>query len=160
MKTLWAPWRLEFITDERKGCIFCEKPKENDDARNLIFKRRDYVFGILNRFPYNAGHLMIAPYRHLTNIEEFTAEEWRDLLELLKDSLAALKKTMSPDGFNIGFNIGRAAGAGYDHTHLHVVPRWSGDTNFMPVLSETKVISEHLEETYRKLRDIIRTTRP
>lgn len=161
MKTLWSPWRRAFITQERDGsCIFCEKPKENEDARNLIFERRDYVFGMLNRFPYNAGHLMIAPYRHITNIEEFKGEEWKDLLGLLKDSLTVLKKIMAPEGFNIGFNVGRAAGAGYDHTHLHVVPRWNGDTNFMPVLAETKVIPEHLEETYRKLREALMTKGP
>lgn len=138
--------------EERKdSCIFCEKSRDKDDPKNLIFERRDLMFGMLNRYPYNSGHFMIAPYRHVTNIEDLAEGEWRELLELLKDSVRALKTAMAPDGFNIGFNVGRAAGAGYDHIHLHVVPRWNGDTNFMPVLSETKVIPEHLEETYRKL---------
>jgi len=161
LKNLWAPWRLAFIIEEKKNtCIFCEKSKENDDQKNLIFERRRSVFGILNRYPYNAGHLMIAPYRHIKDIDELTEEEWRETLELLRDSINVLKRAMSPEGFNIGFNVGRAAGAGYDHIHLHVVPRWNGDTNFMPVLSDTKVIPEHLQETYRKLREGIRALKP
>ncbi|MBC7113475.1 MAG: HIT domain-containing protein [Candidatus Methanomethyliales bacterium] len=161
MKNLWAPWRLAFIIEDKKDtCIFCEKTRENDDEKNLIFERRGSVFGMLNKYPYNAGHLMIAPYRHVKNIDELTEEEWREILELLRDSIDVLKRTMSPEGFNIGLNVGRAAGAGYDHIHLHVVPRWNGDTNFMPVLSETKVIPEHLQETYRKVREGIRALKP
>jgi len=157
LRTLWAPWRLAFIANERKDtCIFCEKSKENEDAKNLIFERRSNVFGMLNKYPYNAGHLMIAPYRHVKDIEDLAEEEWKESLELLRDSVSVLKRIMSPEGFNIGFNIGRAAGAGYDHIHMHVVPRWNGDTNFMPVLSDTKVIPEHLEETYKKLREGIK----
>ncbi|MEM2001365.1 MAG: HIT domain-containing protein [Candidatus Methanomethylicaceae archaeon] len=161
LKNLWAPWRLAFIVEEKKDvCIFCEKPKENDDDKNLIFARGGSVFGMLNKYPYNAGHLMIAPYRHIKNIEDLEEGEWKEIFELLRDSMNVLKRTMSPEGFNIGFNVGRAAGAGYDHIHLHVVPRWNGDTNFMPVLSDTKVIPEHLEETYRKIRDGIRALKP
>ncbi|MCX8182168.1 MAG: HIT domain-containing protein [Candidatus Methanomethyliaceae archaeon] len=161
MKNLWAPWRLTFIVEDKKDtCIFCEKPKENEDAKNLIFERRGRVFGMLNKYPYNTGHLMIAPYRHVKNIEDLAEVEWEEIFELLRDSLTVLKRAMSPEGFNIGFNVGRAAGAGYDHIHLHVVPRWNGDTNFMPVLSDTKVMPEHLEETYRKMRDGIRALKP
>ncbi|MGC8936209.1 MAG: HIT family protein [Candidatus Methanomethylicaceae archaeon] len=160
MKTLWAPWRLAFIVEDKKdSCIFCDKSRENEDEKNLIFERREKVFGMLNKYPYNVGHLMIATYRHVKEIEELSDDEWAEIFELLRDSVMVLKKTMSPEGFNIGFNVGRSAGAGYDHIHLHVVPRWNGDTNFMPVLSETKVIPEHLEETYRKLRDSIKTIR-
>jgi ATP adenylyltransferase len=151
LKILWAPWRGVFLTEKKDICIFCEKPKENNDEKNFIFSRRKYVFGMLNKYPYNSGHVMISPYRHVTNIEDLTKEEWNDMIDLLNDCIKVIKKIMSPDGFNIGFNIGKVAGAGYEHIHLHIVPRWLGDTNFMPILSETKVISEHLEETYKKL---------
>lgn len=151
MKILWAPWRVEFITEKKNVCIFCEFSKEKDDPKNLIFDRRNHVFAMLNRYPYNSGHLMIAPYRHVMEVEDLKDEEWMEMLQLLRDCLKALKRIMSPDGFNIGFNIGRASGAGFEHVHLHVVPRWYGDTNFMPVLSDTKVIPEHLQATYYKL---------
>ncbi len=155
MKRLWAPWRMQYIEEAAKqteGCIFCEKPKQNRDEENYILLRGRYCYIMLNAFPYNNGHLMIAPYRHITQVEELTDEEARELFQQLKLSLQALKKAMNPDGFNIGVNIGRPAGAGFDHLHIHVVPRWNGDTNFMPVLAETKVISEHLANTYRKLK--------
>ncbi|MBM5805815.1 MAG: HIT domain-containing protein [Candidatus Verstraetearchaeota archaeon] len=160
MKTLWAPWRLAFITEERSGeCIFCKKPAENDDKKNYIYERRNLVFGLLNRFPYNSGHLMIAPYRHIISFEELRDEEWTAMLKLLQDTTAVLNKLMRPEGFNVGFNIGRASGAGFEHLHLHVVPRWSGDTNFMPVLSDTKVLPEHLDETFRRIREDFRDLR-
>jgi len=160
LKTLWAPWRLAFITGERSGeCIFCKKPAENDDEKNYIYERRDLVFGLLNRFPYNSGHLMIAPYRHVVNFADLRDDEWMGILELLKDTAKVLNDIMHPEGFNIGFNVGKASGAGFEHLHLHVVPRWSGDTNFMPVLSDTKVIPEHIEETFRRIRDGFRNLR-
>lgn len=160
MKTLWAPWRLAFVTKEKSGgCIFCAKPAENDDKKNYIYERRDLVFGLLNRFPYNSGHLMIVPYRHITSFEDLREEEWMDTLKLLQDTTAVLNKLMRPEGFNVGFNLGKASGAGYEHLHLHVVPRWGGDTNFMPVLSGTKVLPEHLDETFRRIREGFRDLR-
>jgi ATP adenylyltransferase len=162
MKVLWAPWRGEYLTAERKGgCIFCEETVEKNDEKNYIFYRGRLVFGILNRFPYNSGHLMIAPYRHVANIQDLEVEEWTGMLELLKDSVRALDDFMHPHGYNIGFNAGgAAAGGGFEHLHMHVVPRWSGDTNFMPVLADTKVISEHMDNTYKKLSERLNGPQP
>lgn len=152
MKRIWAPWRLEFVTSEKKdACIFCSKPKEGDDRKSHIFARGKYGFGMLNAFPYNPGHIMIAPYRHIAEIEEMGGDEWLEMLQLLKGSVAALEYLMKPQGFNIGFNIGAASGGGFAHLHLHAVPRWKGDTNFMPVLAETKVLPEHLDATYDRM---------
>jgi len=152
MKQLWAPWRMKFILEPRQGgCIFCSKPKENRDRENFIIYRGKKVFIMLNVFPYNNGHLMISPYRHITNVEDLYADEYTELFELLKRSITALKISMKPTGFNIGMNVGKSSGAGIKHLHMHVVPRWVGDTNYMPVLAEVKVISEHLEQTYDKL---------
>ena len=151
---LWAPWRISYITGEKKdeGCIFCTKPKQDNDKENLILYRGNYSFVIMNLFPYNNGHLMVVPYRHLSAFEDFTDDE---MLEIMKNSammIKVLKAVMKPEGFNTGFNIGKCSGAGIDdHLHFHIVPRWTGDTNFMPVIGETKVISEHIEETYDKL---------
>lgn len=143
---------MEFVAEGRKdACIFCSKPKDNDDTKNHIFARGKCVFGMLNAFPYNSGHLLIAPYRHITEIEAMEGEEWLESLRLLKDSIAIIEGLMKPQGFNIGINLGAAAGGGFDHIHLHVVPRWRGDTNFMPVLAETKVLPEHLDSTYDRL---------
>jgi ATP adenylyltransferase len=155
MERLWAPWRMEYIDSAREGegsCIFCELPAEGDDEKNYILTRGEKAFVILNKFPYNSGHLMIAPFRHVGEVEQLEDEEALDLDHLLQKSLKALKEAMSPDGFNIGMNLGRVAGAGVpDHVHWHVVPRWSGDTNFMPVVGETKVLPELLHESYRRL---------
>jgi ATP adenylyltransferase len=155
MERLWAPWRMEYINSAREGeggCIFCELPAEGDDEKNYILTRGEKAFVILNKFPYNSGHLMIAPFRHVGEVEQLEDEEALDLDHLLQKSLKALKEAMSPDGFNIGMNLGRVAGAGVpDHVHWHVVPRWSGDTNFMPVVGETKVLPELLHESYRRL---------
>ncbi len=151
---LWAPWRISYIIGEKKdeGCIFCTKPKQNKDKENLILYRGNYSFVIMNLFPYNNGHLMVVPYRHLSVFEDFSDDE---MLEIMKNSammIKVLKAVMKPEGFNTGFNIGKCSGAGIDdHLHFHIVPRWAGDTNFMPVIGETKVISEHIEETYDKL---------
>ncbi len=154
MKQLWAPWRIEYILMEKpKECIFCVKPRENNDERNLILYRGRYCFIILNLFPYNNGHLMIAPYRHVSSIEDMNNNEIFEMGLLTRASIKLLRKTLNPDGFNVGFNIGRAAGAGIEeHVHMHIVPRWHGDTNFMPVLGNTKVIPEALKETYSKLK--------
>ena len=154
METIWAPWRLEYILSKKEpGCIFCKKPLEKNDRENLILHRGKSHFIIMNAYPYNNGHLMIVPYRHTSAISGWSDDEKLELMELLEISLELLKRTMSPNGFNIGVNMGESAGAGIgDHIHVHVVPRWSGDTNFMPVLGETRVIPEHLLDTYDKLR--------
>lgn len=154
MEHLWAPWRIEYLQRAPEtGCILCQKPSEDNDEANLILYRGQYNFVILNAFPYNPGHLMIAPYRHIADLQHSTDEEARELFGIVKRSLELLREVLKPVGFNIGLNMGKAAGAGIaDHLHTHVVPRWDGDTNFMPVLSDTKVMSEALSGTYRKLR--------
>ena len=155
MKQLWAPWRLEYIqsADEETGCIFCRAAEgDDDDDEGLVVKRGELAFVLLNRFPYASGHLMIAPYRHEGEFGELTSEESVEVHRLASAGLAALAETMRPQGFNLGWNLGRLAGAGVvDHVHLHVVPRWAGDTNFMPVLAEVKVLPEALVDTRRKL---------
>jgi len=154
MEQIWAPWRIEYIQMEKpEGCILCDKPKENDDATNYILYRGDNNFIILNGYPYNPGHLMIAPYRHIATLEELTDEERREHFEIVSRSVKLLRKVFNPAGFNIGMNLGRIAGAGIDdHIHTHIVPRWQGDTNFMPVISSVRVMPEALAETYEKLK--------
>jgi len=155
MRRLWAPWRLEYILSEKeKGCIFCQKAKESKDAENYILLRGEECLVMLNIFPYNNGHLMIAPYRHIGSIEDLEEKEAGEMMRILSRMTVLLKKVMSPDGFNVGMNLGDVAGAGImEHLHLHIVPRWKGDCNFMPVLSDTKVISEALRQTYQKLKE-------
>ena len=155
MERLWAPWRMVYIKkiDEEEGCIFCEKPKSKKDEENLILFRGERAFILMNLFPYNSGHLMVAPYKHTGNFGDLTDDEGNELFRLIKLSLDVLKEVLKPDGFNIGLNIGRTSGAGYeDHLHFHIVPRWNGDTNFMPIIADTKVIPEALEETYKALK--------
>ena len=153
MKVLWAPWRMAYIAGDREqGCLLCSKLKERDDRGNLILYRRSQSFVILNRFPYTSGHLMVAPNRHVASLDELNEGEMVALMALLKQSIIILKRALKPDGFNMGMNIGSVAGAGIeDHIHFHIVPRWNGDTNFMPVLVETKVMPEYLEKTYDRL---------
>lgn len=152
MKYLWAPWRMDYILKEKKkGCFFCNKLKEGKNKKNLILYHGDHVFVVMNKYPYTNGHLMIVPKRHCLHVEELENKELKELFDLLKTSTKALKANLHPQGFNIGMNIGKVGGAGEDHLHLHIVPRWLGDTNFMPVLGETKTISEYLEKTYQKL---------
>jgi ATP adenylyltransferase len=155
MERLWAPWRLEYIKstqDDEEECIFCQKPKETDDKKNLIVYRSNLSFVIMNKFPYNNGHLMVVPYIHEADLTKFTDDVLLDMQHLLQLSLKALNDTMNPHGINIGVNLGRSAGAGIvDHLHYHIVPRWDGDTNYMPVLAGTKVISEALEDSWQKL---------
>jgi len=152
---LWSPWRMEYIEaakGEPDGCIFCDLPAKGDDAATLILARGERAFVLMNSFPYNPGHLMVAPFRHTGDFEDLHVDELPDLDGLLKRSLRALREEMEPHGFNIGMNLGRVAGAGIpDHVHWHVVPRWNGDTNFMPVVGQTRVLPELLQETYRKL---------
>lgn len=152
MKSLWAPWRQEYILAEKKGCIFCRALEGSDDDKNLVVYRGKGCFLLLNKYPYNYGHLMIAPNRHKCEIDELSEAEMLEVMKLLGRAKAVLRDCIKPDGFNIGVNIGKAAGAGERHLHFHVVPRWVGDTNFMPVVSETKVISQHLSELLTKLR--------
>ncbi len=157
MKILWAPWRIEYIrSPKHDGCIFCDFPKENRDEERLILYRGEHSFVIMNNYPYNPGHVMIAPYRHVGRWEDLTDDELLEIMKLSQMMIKVLKKVMSPHGFNLGVNLGRVAGAGIDdHVHLHIVPRWNGDTNFMPVIADTKVIPESLEEAYRELKKAI-----
>ncbi|MGB9730633.1 MULTISPECIES: HIT family protein [Calditerrivibrio] len=154
MEKIWAPWRMRYIDGSHKdeGCIFCNKPKEDNDMENLIVYRGRFSFAMLNLFPYTNGHTMVAPYRHTAIFEELTRDEVIDIHLVTSIIIKAIKMTMNPDGFNLGYNLGRTAGAGIvDHLHFHIVPRWNGDTNFMPVIGEVKVISEHIEQTYNKI---------
>ncbi len=153
MERIWAPWRIQYIQIEKsEGCILCEKPEQNKDALNYILYRGDKNFIILNSYPYNPGHLMVAPYRHVTSLEELTEEERHEHFEIVTRSIRVLRQVFNPGGFNIGINVGKAAGAGIeDHVHTHIVPRWQGDTNFMPVLADIRVVPEALDETYKKL---------
>lgn len=155
MDRLWAPWRMEYIgkVDDGGECILCAKPQEQDDAKNHIIHRADLAFVILNAFPYSNGHLMVAPYRHTGDLLDLTDDELAAMMQEARLCTRILTAAMSPQGFNIGINIGRVAGAGIaDHLHLHIVPRWSGDTNFMPVIGETRVLPQALAESYRVLR--------
>jgi ATP adenylyltransferase len=143
-----------------RGCIFCGRQDHKRDVENLILDRGKQAFVMMNRFPYNSGHLMVAPFRHVAAIERMTPAEQAELSALVQKSVVILKRAFSPEGFNIGMNLGRVAGAGVEHhLHVHVVPRWNGDTNFMPVSAETKVISEALAQTYKRLRPEFQVSR-
>jgi len=153
---LWAPWRMEYIQGgaDVDGCIFCDKAAGSDDDANLIVHRGERAYVLMNLYPYSNGHLMVAPYRHVAGPGELDAAERSEMWQLMDEALQALTDAMSPHGFNAGLNIGRVAGAGVEgHIHLHVVPRWNGDTNFMPVLADVKVMPEHITRTAEKLRD-------
>jgi ATP adenylyltransferase len=156
---LWAPWRMKYIqsaaVDEKSGCIFCDKCKAGDDENQLVLLRGESGIVMMNLYPYNNGHLMIAPYRHVADYETLTPQEMGEIGALTQRCMAALRQIMNPHGYNIGMNLGRVAGAGIvDHLHLHIVPRWNGDTNFMPVIAETKVISESLNEGWKRLKEV------
>jgi ATP adenylyltransferase len=153
MERLWAPWRIEYILAKRGGdCIFCVKPSRKEDRKRLILYRSDCSLIMMNRFPYNSGHLMVAPMKHTGNLDDLTQEELADISTLLRKAVCLLRRAVDPQGFNIGMNMGQIAGAGVtDHLHVHVVPRWQGDTNFMPIVSKTTVVPEALERTYKKL---------
>jgi ATP adenylyltransferase len=145
---------MEYILKEKnEGCIFCEIPKENRDKENYVLYRGKSCFVILNTYPYNNGHIMIAPYAHIKNLEQLNKDTINELMSLCQKSISVLKEKMNPQGFNIGANIGKVSGAGIlDHVHLHIVPRWQGDTNFMPVILDTKVMPQYLSETYDLLK--------
>lgn len=152
---LWAPWRLAYVRGETPvGCVLCGKPQDGDDEAALIVARGSSCFVVMNLYPYNSGHLMVVPYRHVADLTELTIDEAHECTSLISTSIGVLRATMQPDGFNVGLNMGSAAGAGIaDHLHWHVVPRWNGDTNFMPVLADIKVMPQHLSLTWRQLRD-------
>lgn len=159
MDKLWAPWRKTYIRPEGKpgrGCVFCKLLKQKNDSQNYILKRTAHSFAVLNLYPYNNGHVLVLPLRHVKTLSALTSDEKLDWLDLFEQVKGAVEKTMSAQGFNVGINLGRAAGAGIPgHLHLHIVPRWKGDSNFMPVVGRTKVISESLDSVYRLLSSAI-----
>ena len=154
---IWAPWRLEYVKDAAKDneddCIFCAKPAADDDEANLIVHRGERCFVILNLFPYTNGHLMVAPYEHVGALQDLDADTVAEIMALAQKAMRRLEQVYSPQGYNVGFNQGRIAGAGFEnHIHMHVVPRWGGDTNFMPVLADTRVMPQTLQQSYEALR--------
>jgi ATP adenylyltransferase len=158
MKPLWAPWRMAYIEEEKpSGCIFCDKPREKDSRAALILAQTAHSIVMLNKYPYNNGHLLIAPKRHEKTLAALPEAEYRDACDALKTSLELLERSFRPGGFNIGMNLGCTAGAGVEHhLHWHIVPRWEGDTNFMPVIGETRVIPQHLLDNYDRLSPMFR----
>src|SRR5438045_253287 len=156
MERLWSPWRMQYIQQARsepEGCLFCALAAAGDDAASMILHRGEHAFVLMNAFPYNPGHVMVAPFRHVGDVEALTDDELLGAGRLQQAAVRALREEMSPHGYNVGMNLGRVAGAGIpDHVHWHVVPRWNDDTNFMPVVGETRVRPEALEDTYGKLR--------
>ncbi len=157
MNVLWAPWRAAYVRAPREGeCFLCVALAAADDRARLILRRGKRIFIVLNAYPYNSGHLMVAPYRHAGRLEALDAEERLELMDTLTLGIRLLEQALRPDGFNVGLNLGRSAGAGLDdHLHVHIVPRWVGDTNFMPVLAAVKVLPEHLEAAYDKLSEVL-----
>jgi ATP adenylyltransferase len=159
MDRLWSPWRSQYIQTfgtelEGKGCAFCEALASSDDDARYLLRRHQHCFSMLNLYPYNSGHLLIIPYLHTGSFSDLPVPVYRELTELLRDWMQALERAMHPQGFNVGANIGRVGGAGIDqHVHMHIVPRWSGDANFMPVIADTKIISESMEDSMRRLRE-------
>jgi ATP adenylyltransferase len=153
MKTLWAPWRMGYILSAKaEGCIFCELPKQANDRENLILYRSSYSYIIMNRFPYNNGHIMVVPYLHTSSLDGLNDETLLDFMKVTRHATRSVRKAFMPEGFNIGINLGKVAGAGMEtHVHLHMVPRWAGDTSFMTVFDDVRVIPEHVLSTYDKL---------
>jgi ATP adenylyltransferase len=151
MKTMWAPWRMEYILGEKdEGCIFCRALSDQD---NLTLYKGKVTMVVMNKYPYINGHLLIAPNRHLSLLEQLSKKKMGDLLETVEKSVGILKKVMNPDGFNVGLNLGKVAGAGVEeHLHFHIVPRWSGDTNALTVFADVRVIPEHLQATFNNLK--------
>ncbi len=158
LKQLWAPWRMEYLEDHQKGktrgCVFCDLPREKEDRKNLIVHRGERVFVILNRYPYNNGHVMVVPNTHVADLSLLPDEELSEMTQMCREVVKALKETYQAPGFNLGMNLGEAGGAGIrDHLHMHVVPRWVGDTNFMPVLADTKSMPQHLLTSFDQIHD-------
>jgi ATP adenylyltransferase len=154
MEHLWAPWRIRYILGEKEsGCFFCRKSQDADDAKNHILIRNRTCLALFNTYPYNAGHLMVAPYKHTGEIDDLSEQELAEMMLLTRRCKQVLSRAIKPHGFNIGLNLGRPAGAGVlDHVHIHIVPRWEGDSNFMPVLADTHVLPQALDELYQVLR--------
>jgi len=153
-KVLWAPWRMGYILAENKadGCIFCPGTDRSKDQERLILHVGPRTMVVMNRFPYNNGHLLVAPVRHISSLERLNQDETLGLLLMVRKSVEVLKQVIKPDGFNVGLNLGHVAGAGMEnHMHFHIVPRWKGDTNFMTVIEDVRVIPEHIQATYAKL---------
>jgi len=158
MKQLWAPWRMAYVSGEEPApgaCFICSAAAGPDAPHGLVVERTERTVTLLNRFPYSSGHVMVAPRRHAADLRDLTPEEGLALLEATQRALDAITRLMDPGGFNVGFNLGAAAGASVDHLHLHVVPRWGSDTNFMPVLADIKVLPEHLEVTAARIREAL-----
>lgn len=153
-KPLWAPWRMNYIRGKKeKGCIFCTRARQKQDRNYFILERGKKNFVILNAFPYNSGHLMVVPYQHTGRLKDLSVKTLLEMTKLVKKAVGVLTKTFRAEGFNIGLNQGKIAGAGIaDHLHMHVVPRWAADTNFMPLLSGSRILNEYLEETYDRLK--------
>ncbi|MBI4180538.1 MAG: HIT domain-containing protein [Chloroflexi bacterium] len=154
MKQIWASWRMEYIEQEKEeGCFLCQKPGQDNDTANYILYRGEKNYVIMNAYPYTPGHLLVAPYRHLASLEDLTAAERHEHFDIVSRSIKVLRQAFSPAGFNLGVNIGKVAGAGIEgHVHTHIVPRWLGDTNFMTVIADVRVLPEALAETYHKLK--------
>jgi len=156
-KVIWAPWRMEYILNDNKQslkdrCLFCQIATESSDRQNLVLYRGQHAYVMMNRYPYNNGHLMVIPFDHVNDLAQLPAPVFGELMELFRRSIACLQLALKADGFNGGINLGKTAGAGIDaHLHFHIVPRWQGDYNFMPVIGETKVMPQHLMETYDNL---------
>ncbi|MEM1508742.1 MAG: HIT domain-containing protein [Thermofilaceae archaeon] len=158
MKFLWAPWRMKYIeytkVEKEQECFICKAAESDNLEEHLVIHRDCYVILLMNKFPYNTGHLLLAPRRHVAEFLELTRDELYNLAESIKLSVELVKRALTPDGLNLGVNLGRAAGAGLEsHLHIHIVPRWIGDTNFMPVIADTKVIPESLNDTFRRLKE-------
>ena len=157
MDYLWSPWRYQYVTQAvpQKGCVFCVKMQQSNDEENLILYRGLNNYVLLNLFPYNAGHLMIAPYSHIGELSLADDATWMEMMSLTRKAEQALKKAYRPDGINLGMNLGKSAGAGIaDHIHMHVLPRWHADSNFLTVIGETRILPEALPDTYRKLKPL------
>lgn len=156
MDKLWAPWRSGYLVSlnkKQKGCVFCRMKQRKEDTKNFVFKRTKHCLAVLNIYPYNNGHVMVVPSRHVNDLAKMTDEEKQDLFGLVESTKLILDKVLKPEGYNIGMNLGRVAGAGFPgHLHIHIVPRWSGDMNFMPAVCDTKVISQSLQTLYERLK--------
>lgn len=154
MPQLWAPWRMEYILGKREdSCIFCAFPARATHREDLVLCVREHAFVCLNRYPFASSHLLVVPRRHVSALEDLSADEYDATMRLVRDATVALKAAVKPSGVNVGFNLGKSAGAGIaDHMHAHVVPRWDGDTNFMPVLADVRVMPEHLDQSWERLR--------
>lgn len=158
MKRLWAPWRIDYILDDKKlkKCLFCDISQKDrtrsEDRKNLILSRGEHCFVLMNKYPYNNGHLMVVPYLHTSTFDGLSDNMLFDLMKSVRVSVDLLKKALKPDGFNLGLNFGKVAGAGMEaHMHLHIIPRWTGDTDSMPIIAETRVMPEHISKTFSKL---------